>query len=59
MGKMEDMDIKYFCAAALDFYKNQSLDQLQKEAFISIFKSVEHTGGPYKELLNCCRTYGV
>lgn len=54
MGKLESLDEKLFCAAAMDFYRNQNLDSSGKEIYILTFSKAAATSAPYKELLDCC-----
>ncbi|XP_029645621.1 huntingtin isoform X2 [Octopus sinensis] len=54
MGKMETMDCKLFCLAALDF--RRQLDENQERAFHSTFQYVAQPDSPYQELLSCCGT---
>nr|XP_006822985.1 PREDICTED: huntingtin [Saccoglossus kowalevskii] len=54
MGKLETIDKRNFCVAALDFYRHQLVEEAGKRAFISIFQSVANPGGPYAELLAAC-----
>ncbi|KAL5022595.1 hypothetical protein ScPMuIL_001750 [Solemya velum] len=52
MGKMEEVDRKLFCLAALDFYRQLTEDS-QKRAFHSTFQAITVPDSPYQELLNC------
>ncbi|XP_068709184.1 huntingtin-like [Montipora foliosa] len=54
MGKLESLDENLFCAAAMDFYRNQNLDSTGKEIYILTFSKAAATSAPYKELLDCC-----
>ncbi|XP_070540509.1 huntingtin-like isoform X2 [Ptychodera flava] len=54
MGKLETIDKRNFCVAALDFYNHQLVEEGGKRAFISIFQSVSTNDGPYAELLAAC-----
>ncbi|XP_077992227.1 huntingtin-like [Glandiceps talaboti] len=54
MGKLENIDKRNFCVAALDFYNHQLVEEGGKRAFISIFQSVASPDGPYSELLAAC-----
>lgn len=53
MGKMETIDRKLFCLAALDF-RRQLVDETQKRAFHSTFQHVAQPDTPYHDLLLCC-----
>lgn len=50
MGKMEVVDTRLFCVAAMSFY-NQLTDDAQLRAFVSTFQMVISLGAPYTQLL--------
>lgn len=54
MGKLESIDVKLFCAAAMDFYRTQNLDSTHKETLISTFRNAAQTSAAYRELIECC-----
>ncbi|EDO49115.1 predicted protein [Nematostella vectensis] len=54
MGKLENIDVCFFSASALDFYENQGLDSSQKGILVSTFKSVATAGSPYIGVLRRC-----
>nr|CAM12495.1 Huntingtin [Branchiostoma floridae] len=53
MGLMETVDRKLFCITALDFYKNQITEELDRRAFESIFQAASSSApdGPYLQLI--------
>lgn len=56
MGKLEDIDVRIFCAAAMDFYRTQNLDATHKETLISTFRRAAQTSAPYREFIECCQS---
>lgn len=56
MGKLEDIDVRIFCAAAMDFYRTQNLDANHKETLISTFRRAAQTSAPYREFIECCQS---
>ncbi|XP_074614489.1 huntingtin-like isoform X2 [Acropora palmata] len=54
MGRLQSLDVKLFCATALDFFRNQNLDSTSKEIYVSTFSKAAATSAPYRELLECC-----
>ena len=54
MGKIETVDKRLFCLAAMDFYQ-QITDTGKRRAFVSTFQSVASAvpESPYKYLLDC------
>ncbi|XP_075713523.1 huntingtin isoform X2 [Rhinoderma darwinii] len=53
MGKSEPVDINLFCLVAIDFYKHQIDEELDRRAFQSVFELVAASGSPYHSLLTC------
>ncbi|KAM8940376.1 huntingtin isoform 2-T2 [Pelodytes ibericus] len=53
MGKSEPVDIKLFCLVAIDFYRHQIDEELDRRAFQSVFELVAIPGSPYHSLLVC------
>ncbi|XP_068132416.1 huntingtin isoform X2 [Hyperolius riggenbachi] len=53
MGKSEPVDINLFCLVALDFYRHQIDEELDRRAFQSVFELVATPGSPYHRLLMC------
>ncbi|KAM4051263.1 huntingtin isoform 3-T3 [Anomaloglossus baeobatrachus] len=53
MGKSEPVDINLFCLVAIDFYKHQIDEELDRRAFQSVFELVAAPGSPYHSLLTC------
>ncbi|XP_075426386.1 huntingtin isoform X2 [Ascaphus truei] len=53
MGKSEPVDINLFCLVAIDFYKHQIDEELDRRAFQSVFELVASPGSPYHRLLLC------
>ncbi|KAM6440076.1 huntingtin isoform 3-T3 [Liasis olivaceus] len=53
MGKSEQIDINLFCLVAIDFYRHQIDEELDRRAFQSIFEVVSSPGNPYHRLLTC------
>lgn len=56
MGKLEDVDVRIFCSAAMDFYRTQNLDATHKETLISTFRSAAQRSAPYREFIECCQS---
>ena len=58
MGKIEAVDKRLFCLAAMDFYQ-QVTDEGKKRAFTSTFQMVATTvpDSPYKYLLDCLKKH--
>ena len=54
MGKIEAIDKRLFCLAAMDFYQ-QIMDEGKKRAFTSTFQMVATAvpDSPYRQLLDC------
>uniref|UniRef100_A0A8C8S588 Huntingtin n=1 Tax=Pelusios castaneus TaxID=367368 RepID=A0A8C8S588_9SAUR len=53
MGKSEQVDINLFCLVAIDFYRHQIDEELDRRAFQSVFEMVASPGSPYHRLLTC------
>uniref|UniRef100_A0A8D3BJV3 Huntingtin n=1 Tax=Scophthalmus maximus TaxID=52904 RepID=A0A8D3BJV3_SCOMX len=53
MGSSEVVDINLFCLAAMDFYRHQIDEELDRRAFQSVFETVASPGSPYYQLLAC------
>uniref|UniRef100_A0A4X2LWE1 Huntingtin n=1 Tax=Vombatus ursinus TaxID=29139 RepID=A0A4X2LWE1_VOMUR len=53
MGKSEQVDINLFCLVAIDFYRHQIDEELDRRAFQSVFEVVASPGNPYHRLLTC------
>ncbi|XP_053314203.1 huntingtin [Spea bombifrons] len=53
MGKSEPVDISLFCLVAIDFYRHQIDEELDRRAFQSVFELVASPGTPYHRLLIC------
>lgn len=53
MGKSEQVDINLFCLVAIDFYKHQIDEELDRRSFQSVFEVVASPGSPYHRLLTC------
>ncbi|XP_027747232.1 huntingtin isoform X2 [Empidonax traillii] len=53
MGKSEQVDVNIFCLVAIDFYRHQIDEELDRRAFQSVFEVVASPGTPYHRLLTC------
>uniref|UniRef100_A0ACB8E6R4 Uncharacterized protein n=1 Tax=Sphaerodactylus townsendi TaxID=933632 RepID=A0ACB8E6R4_9SAUR len=53
MGKSEQVDINLFCLVAIDFYRHQIDEELDRRAFQSVFEMVATPESPYRRLLTC------
>ncbi|XP_060634006.2 huntingtin isoform X2 [Anolis sagrei] len=53
MGKSEQIDVNLFCLVAIDFYRHQIDEELDRRAFQSVFEVVASPGNPYHRLLTC------
>ncbi|XP_023685417.2 huntingtin isoform X3 [Paramormyrops kingsleyae] len=51
MGKSELVDVNLFCLVAIDFYRHQIDEELDRRAFQSVFEVVACPGSPYHRLL--------
>ncbi|XP_024861842.1 huntingtin isoform X6 [Kryptolebias marmoratus] len=56
MGSSEIVDINLFCLVAMDFYRHQIDEELDRRAFQSVFETVASPGSPYYQLLGCLRS---
>ncbi|XP_067838539.1 huntingtin isoform X1 [Heptranchias perlo] len=56
MGKSEQVDVNLFCLLAMDFYRKQIDEELDRRAFQSVFEMVVTSGSPYRQLLTCLRS---
>uniref|UniRef100_UPI00398E708C huntingtin isoform X6 n=1 Tax=Pristiophorus japonicus TaxID=55135 RepID=UPI00398E708C len=56
MGKSEQVDVNLFCLLAMDFYRKQIDEELDRRAFQSVFEMVATPGSPYHQLLTCLRS---
>ncbi|KAJ8416476.1 hypothetical protein AAFF_G00357640 [Aldrovandia affinis] len=56
MGKSDLVDINLFCLVAMDFYKHQIDEELDRRSFQSVFEVVASPGSPYHRLLGCLQT---
>ncbi|XP_036790019.1 huntingtin isoform X8 [Oncorhynchus mykiss] len=56
MGKSEVVDISLFCLVALDFYRHQLDEELDRRAFQSVFQTVASPGNTYQQLLDCLQS---
>jgi hypothetical protein len=57
MGKLEVVDRRLFCLAALDFYR-QLTDANHKRSFAATFQGVAVAESPYNDLLACLADTG-
>ncbi|XP_074848498.1 huntingtin isoform X2 [Carettochelys insculpta] len=55
MGKSEQVDVNLFCLVAIDFYRHQIDEELDRRAFQSVFEMVASPGSPYHRLLTCLK----
>ncbi|XP_077426771.1 huntingtin isoform X2 [Vanacampus margaritifer] len=51
MGSSEVVDVNLFCLVAMDFYRHQIDEELDRRAFQSVFETVASPGSPYYQLL--------
>ncbi|XP_077461111.1 huntingtin isoform X4 [Stigmatopora argus] len=51
MGSSEVVDVNLFCLVAMDFYRHQIDEELDRRAFQSVFETVATPGSPYHQLL--------
>ncbi|MFT7807444.1 huntingtin isoform X1 [Arapaima gigas] len=56
MGKSEVVDVSLFCLVAMDFYKHQIDEELDRRSFQSVFEVVAMPGSPYYRLLGCLQS---
>eukprot|EP00063_Salmo_salar_P068824 XP_014043659.1 PREDICTED: huntingtin-like isoform X1 [Salmo salar] len=55
MGKSDVVDISLFCLVALDFYRHQLDEELDRRAFQSVFQTVASPGTPISNYWTVCR----
>ncbi|CAG03293.1 unnamed protein product, partial [Tetraodon nigroviridis] len=53
MGSSDVVDVNLFCLVAMDFYRHQIDEELDRRAFQSVFETVASPGSPYFQLLAC------
>ncbi|XP_076831790.1 huntingtin isoform X3 [Brachyhypopomus gauderio] len=56
MGKSDTVDISLFCLVAMDFYRHQIDEELDRRSFQSVFEMVATPGSPYHQLLCCLQS---
>lgn len=56
MGSSEVVDVNLFCLVAMDFYRHQIDEELDRRAFQSVFETVASPGSPYYQLLVCLQS---
>ncbi|KAJ8272122.1 hypothetical protein COCON_G00109810 [Conger conger] len=56
MGRSDVVDVNLFCLVALDFYRHQIDEELDRRSFQSVFEVVASPGGPYHRLLSCLQS---
>uniref|UniRef100_A0A671NZB9 Huntingtin-like n=1 Tax=Sinocyclocheilus anshuiensis TaxID=1608454 RepID=A0A671NZB9_9TELE len=56
MGKSDTVDISLFCLVAMDFYRHQIDEELDRRAFQSVFEMVASPGSLYYQLLCCLQS---
>ncbi|XP_030643764.1 huntingtin [Chanos chanos] len=56
MGKSDTVDVSLFCLVAMDFYRHQIDEELDRRAFQSVFEMVASPGSPYHRLLCCLQS---
>ncbi|XP_049423679.1 huntingtin isoform X7 [Epinephelus fuscoguttatus] len=56
MGSSEVVDVNLFCLVAMDFYRHQIDEELDRRAFQSVFETVASPGSPYYQLLGCLQS---
>uniref|UniRef100_A0AAV2LJ79 Huntingtin n=1 Tax=Knipowitschia caucasica TaxID=637954 RepID=A0AAV2LJ79_KNICA len=56
MGSCEVVDVNLFCLVAMDFYRHQIDEELDRRAFQSVFETVASPGSPYHQLLGCLQS---
>ncbi|XP_076001900.1 huntingtin isoform X2 [Genypterus blacodes] len=56
MGSNEVVDVNLFCLVAMDFYRHQIDEELDRRAFQSVFETVAAPGSPYYQLLSCLQS---
>ncbi|CAG5929094.1 unnamed protein product, partial [Menidia menidia] len=56
VGLGEAVDVGLFCLVAMDFYRHQIDEELDRRAFQSVFETVGAPGSPYLRLLGCLQS---
>ncbi|XP_035993085.1 huntingtin isoform X2 [Fundulus heteroclitus] len=56
MGSSDVVDVNLFCLVAMDFYRHQIDEELDRRAFQSVFETVASPGSPYHQLLGCLQS---
>ena len=56
MGRSDTVDVSLFCLVAMDFYRHQIDEELDRRAFQSVFEMVASPGSPYHQLLCCLQS---
>ncbi|KAM6972635.1 huntingtin [Aplochiton taeniatus] len=56
MGLSEVVDVNLFCLVAIDFYRHQIDEELDRRAFQSVFETVAVPHSPYHQLLTCLQS---
>ncbi|KAK3572628.1 hypothetical protein QTP86_001130 [Hemibagrus guttatus] len=56
MGKADPVDVSLFCLVAMDFYRHQIDEELDRRSFQSVFEMVASPGSPYYQLLCCLQS---
>lgn len=56
MGSSKVVDVNLFCLVAMDFYRHQIDEELDRRAFQSVFETVASPGSPYYQLLDCLQS---
>uniref|UniRef100_A0A8B9HHC1 Huntingtin n=1 Tax=Astyanax mexicanus TaxID=7994 RepID=A0A8B9HHC1_ASTMX len=56
MGKSDTVDVSLFCLVAMDFYRHQIDEELDRRSFQSVFEMVASPGSPYHQLLCCLQS---
>lgn len=56
VGSSEVVDVNLFCLVAMDFYRHQIDEELDRRAFQSVFETVASPGSPYYQLLGCLQS---
>ncbi|XP_061888954.1 huntingtin isoform X3 [Entelurus aequoreus] len=56
MGSSDVVDVSLFCLVAMDFYRHQIDEELDRRAFQSVFETVASPGSPYYQLLGCLQS---
>ncbi|TSK22541.1 Huntingtin [Bagarius yarrelli] len=56
MGKADTVDVNLFCLVAMDFYRHQIDEELDRRSFQSVFEMVASPGSPYYQLLCCLQS---